>query len=98
MADTRENIVRMLQPLRGELSRLGVRNLFLFGSRARGDARAESDWDFLVEFDGNPGFSQFMGVKQLLEDELKGRVDLLSRAACPPRLWQAISAELIHAA
>jgi len=84
--------------VQGELARLGVRELLLFGSRARGDARPDSDWDFVVEFVGEPGFDQFMGVRQLLEDRLGGRVDLLSRSACPPRLWRAIESELRHAA
>jgi uncharacterized protein len=27
-------------------------DIVLYGSRARGDARAESDWDFLILLDG----------------------------------------------
>ncbi len=91
-------ITALLHPVQGELARLGVRELLLFGSRARGDARPDSDWDFVVEFVGEPGFDQFMGVRQLLQDRLGGRVDLLSRSACPPRLWRAIESELRHAA
>ncbi len=34
---------------------LGVRELSLFGSRARGNARPESDYDFLVTFDRTKG-------------------------------------------
>ncbi len=30
-----------------------VERVLLFGSRARGDARADSDWDFLVVIDRN---------------------------------------------
>lgn len=88
----------LLQPLRSELARLGVRELLLFGSRARGDARPDSDWDFVVEFVDAPDFDRFMGVRQLLADQLGGRIDLLSRSACPPRLWRAIEPELRHAA
>lgn len=93
-----QEIVALLTPLQGELNRLRVRELLLFGSRARGDARPDSDWDFVVEFSEPPDFSQFMGLRELLEDSLGGRVDLLSRSACPPRLWRAIEPELIHAA
>ena len=91
-------ITLLLQPMQAELARLGVRELLLFGSRARGEARPDSDWDFVVEFVDAPDFDQFMGVRQLLEDRLGGRVDLLSRCACPPRLWRAIEPELLHAA
>jgi predicted nucleotidyltransferase len=92
------SVTQLLQPAQAELARLGVRELLLFGSRARGDARPDSDWDFVVEFSAAPDFDRFMGVRQLLEDCLGGRVDLLSRSACPPRLWRAIEPELLHAA
>jgi predicted nucleotidyltransferase len=32
-----------------------LRGVVLFGSRARGDARPESDWDLLLVADGLPG-------------------------------------------
>ena len=91
-------ITALLHPVQGELARLGVRELLLFGSRARGDARPDSDWDFVVEFVDAPDFDRFMGVKALLEDHLGAPVDLLSRSACPPRLWRGIEPELLHAA
>jgi hypothetical protein len=87
-----------LAHLRPELDRIGVKTLCLFGSRARGDARDDSDWDLLVEFASPPGFDQFMDLKLLLENQLNGRVDLLSRTACGQRLLQAIEPELVHAA
>jgi predicted nucleotidyltransferase len=87
-----------LAELRPELDRLGVKSLWVFGSRARGDAGTGSDWDFLVEFVGDPGFDAFMRLKFLLEETVGGRVDLLSRRACKPRFLEAIRHELVHAA
>ena len=63
-----------LRPLWREF---GVERAWLFGGRARGKAGADSDWDFLVEFAGRPGFSNFMGLKCALEDALEAKVDLL---------------------
>ena len=97
MCDT-QVVADRLARLRPELDRIGVKTLHLFGSRARGDARVDSDWDFLVEFANAPGFDQFMDLKLLLEDQLDGRVDLLSRTACGQRLLRAIEQELVHAA
>ncbi|HLP07197.1 MAG TPA: nucleotidyltransferase domain-containing protein [Opitutaceae bacterium] len=91
-------IAVLLQPLKADLDRYGVRGLYLFGSRARGDARPDSDWDFVAEFVSPPDFDQFMAVRDLLEERLRGPVDLLSRTACPPRLWKSIEPELLHAA
>jgi len=41
---------RAIKVIRGEFSKrgIGVKKLFLFGSRARGEARPDSDWDFLA--------------------------------------------------
>jgi len=87
-----------LDDIRGELPRFGVRHLWLFGSRARGDQHDDSDWDVLVEFTGTPSFDDFMGLKLFLEDRLGRPVDVLSRAACKPRFLAAIRNELRHVA
>lgn len=45
--ETREYILRVL---RGEFDARGIElaRIILFGSRARGNARPDSDWDFIV--------------------------------------------------
>src|SRR6266536_4950409 len=45
----------------------GVRRIALFGSTARGDAREDSDLDILVDFEKDPTFLSFMGLKAFLE-------------------------------
>lgn len=47
---TKDIAVRII---REEFAKLGIetKRIFLFGSRARGDARPDSDWDFLVVVD-----------------------------------------------
>ena len=61
----------------------------MFGSVARNEATAQSDVDVLVDFDGPATFDAFMGLKLLLEDTLRTRVDLVTRAALKPRLRPA---------
>lgn len=87
-----------LDGIRNELSHFGVKHLWLFGSRARGDEHDDSDWDVLVEFAGTPSFDDFMGLKLFLEDRLGRPVDVLSRSACKPRFLAAIKNELRHVA
>ncbi len=87
-----------LKALRPELDRRGVRHLWLFGSRARQDARPGSDWDFLVEFNQPPGLEDYMNLKFWLEEQLGGTVDLVSRSACKPRFIAAIQDELLDVA
>lgn len=58
-----------------------VRRLDLFGSRARGEASNESDFDFLVELDVEDPVryaEEYFGLLHDLEDCLKVSVDLLT--------------------
>jgi uncharacterized protein len=98
MSTTQATPSPALEDVRGELNRFGVKHLWLFGSRARGVEHDGSDWDVVVEFEGTPSFDDFMGLKFFLEDHLGQSVDLLSRAACKPRFWEAIRHELRYVA
>jgi len=53
----------------------------LFGSRARGDSSAESDWDLLVIADGLPEkpFERHLFLKRLLPPDCRGAVSLLAK-------------------
>jgi uncharacterized protein len=94
---TRDDILRILSAHRDELAKLGVRELSLFGSYARGDARKTSDVDLLVEFERKT-FDAYMATKELLETLLGKRVDLVLKSAVKERLRDAILREAIRAA
>lgn len=73
----------------------GVRRLAVFGSTARGEDRADSDVDILVEFENDPTFRSFMGLKVFLEDALGRKVDLVTSDALKPRLRDVITREAV---
>lgn len=54
--------------------------------------------DFLVEFDGPATFSGYMDLKELLERELRARVDLVTLRALKPLLRDRILREAIRVA
>ena len=56
--------------------RFGVLRLALFGSRARDQARDDSDTDLLVGFDGPADSARHFGLQFYLEDLLGGPLDL----------------------
>ena len=58
--------------------RYGVKRLRLFGSFARGDAKAQSDVDFLVQFERGRSLLDLIGLRQDLEALLKRKVDVVS--------------------
>lgn len=71
-----------------------VHRMAVFGSVARGDDSLGSDIDILVEVDPSIGL-KFVTLAERLETELGRRVDLVSRRALKPGLWERIKPELV---
>ncbi len=94
----RDDILQRLRECRSAMAaRFGVRRLVLFGSVARNEARADSDVDLLVRFEGRADFDRFMGLKLYLEDLLGRRVDLVTTAALRPEIHEALAHDAIDA-
>ena len=65
-----------------EFRKLGARRVGLFGSFARGEARADSDVNVYVEFeDDKRTYDNFFALHELLEDLFGRRVDLVTDKA-----------------
>ena len=93
---SREDVLRLIEQNRVALRTLGVGRLGLFGSCARGEATAESDLDFVVEF-SEKSFDAYMDVKSFLENLFKSRVDLVTVSSIKPRLLPIIQREAVYA-
>ncbi len=72
-----------------------LRSLGLFGSFRRGEARAESDMDFLVTLD-QPTLRDYMAVKEMIEDLFGRSVDLVMAETVKPRIRGRIFAEVAY--
>jgi len=94
---TRDEILRTIDANRGRLSALGVVELALFGSYARGDAGPQSDVDFLVEF-SEKSFDRYMDLREFLQELLGRKVDLVLKSAIKTRLRARILSEAVRAA
>jgi uncharacterized protein len=67
----REELLAELRALRSEFEREGVAHLSLFGSRARGDNRPDSDVDLIVDVaEGRKFGIEAAGVYLIVEDNL----------------------------
>ena len=79
-----------------------VRELALFGSAARGEMTAQSDLDFLVEFQpqAHVGFLTLSGLSRELSSVLHRPVDLVPKAGLKPTLRAEVlaEAEVVYAA
>lgn len=80
----------LLLPLREEILKIaakyGAYNVRVFGSVARGEAKDDSDVDFLVEMETGRNLLDRIGLKQDLEELLNREVDV----AKPSNLHQLI--------
>ncbi len=88
--------------LRDLCRRYQVRELALFGSAARGELRADSDLDFLVEFEpqARVGFLTLSSLSRELSSLLHRPVDLVPKAGLKPTIRGQVlaEAEVVYAA
>lgn len=93
----RQQALTILTRVKPELMRrFGVTRLALFGSTVRDEARANSDVDILVSFDGPATSRVYFGVQFYLEDELGCPVDLVTEKAMRSELRPYIEQEAIY--
>jgi predicted nucleotidyltransferase len=72
-----------------------VRSFWLFGSYVRGQQRARSDLDILVDFERAPSLFRFVELQDLLSALLGLKVDLVMKSALKPGIGERILAEVV---
>jgi predicted nucleotidyltransferase len=94
----RYEIVQALNRLRPKLEQRGVRSLAIFGSRARGDERPESDLDVLIEISDTRKFSalDLVGVSHLISDELGIPANMFMRRSLDRQMEETIRSDVVE--
>lgn len=94
-AQTKNEIVAILQANQEQLITLGVKKLGLFGSFVRNEQDNASDIDLLVEFEpGQKTFDNFIQLSFLLEDLLARPVEVVTPESLSPYLGPHILKEV----
>ncbi|MFI5022879.1 MAG: nucleotidyltransferase family protein [Alphaproteobacteria bacterium] len=89
----RDDLHRRRDALLAIAARHGVSNLRLFGSVIRGEERADSDIDLLVDMAEDRGFGDYLALVEELEGALARRVDVVIERSLSPHFRPYIEAE-----
>ena len=94
----RDAIIARLRASEAELRARGVAHAALFGSRARGDNRPDSDIDIMIEMQpgANIGVFQYVGIVHAIEDMFPVRVDVSNREAQKPHVRPTAERDAIY--
>ncbi len=93
------SICELLQEKREEILRIaaqhGASNVRIFGSVARGEAKPDSDVDFLVELESSRSLLDHVALIQDLEDLLGTKVDVATDKGLRERVRDRILKEAL---
>jgi len=91
-------VMRVLRAQEADLRRDGVAALYVFGSVARGQARADSDVDLAMEFapDAAASLLDIARLQDKLADGVGYRVDLGELSALQPEIARAAAADMVR--
>jgi uncharacterized protein len=94
----RNQLKEMIETLRPSLEAEGVRHIALFGSRARGTHRPDSDVDILVEVSEDTPFSilNLIGVEHLVRDATGLAANAVMRRSLTPDIKAEVSKDAVE--
>jgi len=94
----RDEALALLRAHMDELRTLGVQEISIFGSVARGEAGPDSDVDVLVELGPGIGLFEYIGIRDRLAEILGRPVDLGTPNGLKPRIKDRVLAEAVRVA
>jgi predicted nucleotidyltransferase len=94
----REEALSLLRSHMDELRTLGVQEISIFGSVARGEAGPDSDVDVLVELGPGIGLFEYVGIRDRIAEILGRPVDMGTPNGLKPRIKDRVLAEAVRVA
>src|ERR1700744_4816137 len=93
------DIIARLRENEAALRARGVTHAALFGSRARGDARPDSDTDIMIEIDPEAriGGWDYVGIRNYIAGIFDGPVDVVKRKTLKPDVRLSVISDAIYA-
>jgi predicted nucleotidyltransferase len=93
-----QRVLAGLRDLESALRADGVTHLAIFGSRARGDHRDDSDLDVLIEVAAGRKFSllDLVGVAHTIEDSLGVPANIFMKRSLEPQIAETIENDIVE--
>lgn len=91
-----DEVRKRIEPEHAALRESGVTALYVFGSVARGDAVADSDVDFIVDYKSGFNLVDLAGVQMRLSDLLGTEVDVVTRDGIHRRIRDEVLREAVQ--
>ena len=94
-----QEIITRLRENESSLRARGVSHAALFGSRARGDNRPDSDIDIMIEVDPSVpiGVYEYVALKHYIAELFDGPVDVVIRDGLKPYVRPAATTDAVYA-
>jgi uncharacterized protein len=93
------NLLETLKPYDASLRENGATGLFIFGSRARGTERPDSDLDLFIDYDPEekiPNLFRLMEIEEAISEALGVPVTITTRNALHPLMREAIERDALR--
>ena len=97
----RSDLVKVLHRYEAALRENGATALFVFGSRARGTERPDSDLDLFIDYDPAakiPSMFRLMQIEEMISKSLGISVSITTRNALHPLMRENIEREAVRVA